>query len=204
MTNKIRNKSLVYLLITALLIAAILFAQSDCPERGWALTAETRKEVSLKNRTAGPGPGDFDESVSLDALLQPGDDRARWSEERAAVIQGYVVGVRRGGIEAANCYSLTSRDTHIYVAKSLNSPPRERVVVEVTPAIREWAGRRGLDWSESALESSLTGHWCRIEGWMLFDREHAQESENLSPASGRSWRATAWEIHPVTAITVLK
>ncbi len=142
--------------------------------------------------------------MSLDALLEPGDDRDRWSEGRAARIEGYVVGVRRGGIEAANCYSLTSRDTHIYVAHSLNARPSERVVVEVTPSIREWARERGIDWSESALESNLIGRWCRIEGWLLFDREHAQESENLSPRSVQNWRATAWEIHPVTGITVLK
>jgi hypothetical protein len=70
--------------------------------------------------------------------------------------------------------------------------------------MREWAKREGYDWSESALERLLIGRRCRIEGWMLFDREHAQESENLSPESAQNWRATAWEIHPVTSITVLK
>jgi hypothetical protein len=206
MAHKIKIKNFVYLLsiLAALVVASILFRWPDCPQGGWALTSEMRAFARLKNRTLLPGSGDFDERVTLDALLEPGDDRDRWSEGRAARIEGYVVGVRHGGIEAANCYSLRTRDTHIYVARSPNASPRERVVVEVTARLREWARRQGYDWSESALESALIGHWCRIEGWMLFDREHAQESENLSPERAQNWRRTAWEIHPVTSITVLK
>ncbi len=206
MANKIKIRNSVYLLITlaALLLTAILFARPDCPQQGWAFTTEIRAFASLKNRTVLPGPDDFDGRVTLDALLEPGDDRDRWSEGRAAKIEGYVVAVARGGIEAANCYSLRTRDTHIYVARSLSAPPRERVVVEVTPRLREWAWRQGYDWTESALESALIGRWCRIEGWMLFDLEHARESENLSPGDAQNWRATAWEIHPVTSITVLR
>ncbi|MBD0370020.1 MAG: hypothetical protein ICV60_04245 [Pyrinomonadaceae bacterium] len=162
-----------------------------------------RAFARLKNRTLLPRPDDFDERVTLEALLESGDDRDRWSEGRAARIEGYVVGVVRGGIEAANCYSLRIRDTHIYIARSLNAPPGERVVVEVTPRLREWARRQGFDWSEPALESALVGRRCRIEGWMLFDREHAQETENMSPGRASTWRATAWEIHPVTSITIL-
>jgi hypothetical protein len=206
MTNKIKIKNFALLLIilAALLVASTLFAWPDCPQQGWVLTTEMRAFVSLKNRTLLPGPVDFDERLSLETLLEPGDDRDRWSEGRAAKIEGYVVGVARGGTEAANCYSLRRRDTHIYVARHLNAPPRERVVVEVTPRMREWAKSQGYDWSESALESALIGRWCRIEGWVLFDREHAQESENLSPGVAQNWRATAWEIHPVTSISVLK
>lgn len=192
------------IILAALLAAAVLFARPDCPQSGWALTTEMRAFAGLKNRTSIPGPGDFDGRVTLETLLGPGDDRDRWSEGRAAKIEGYVVGVTRGGIEAANCYSLRTRDTHIYVARSMDASPRERVVVEVTPRLRDWAKGQGFDWSEAALESVLVGRWCRIEGWVLFDREHALESENLSPGGAQNWRATAWEIHPVTGITVLK
>jgi hypothetical protein len=205
MNSKIKLKNLVYLLIVlaALLVASILWVPHDCTRQGWGFTTEMRAFASLKNRTSLPRSDDFDERVTLEALLEPGDDRTRWSEGRAAKIEGYVVGVARGGVESANCYSLRMRDTHIYIARSLSAQPRERVVVEVTPRLREWARKQGYDWSEPALESALVGRRCRIEGWMLFDREHAQESENLSPVDARNWRATAWEIHPVTGITVL-
>jgi hypothetical protein len=77
-------------------------------------------------------------------------------------------------------------------------------VVEVTPRARERAKRRGQDWSAEALGRELVGRRCRFEGWLLFDREHADESENISPGSPRNWRATAWELHPVTAVEVLR
>ncbi len=143
MPNKITIKNFIYLLIIliALVLAVILFAQLDCPQQGWAFTTATRAFVSLKNRNLLPRSDDFDERVTLDALLEPGDDRDRWSEGRAARIEGYVVSVMRGGIEPANCYSLRMRDTHIYVARNSNAPSRERVVVEITPRLREWAGR---------------------------------------------------------------
>ena len=206
MGNKVKIKKFVVpaVLLAVLLVASALFARPDCPQQGWALTAEMRAFSALKNRTLLPSSDDFDGRVTLETLLEPGDDQDRWSEGRAARIEGYVVGVGPGGVEAANCYSLRVRDTHIYVARGLDAPPSERIVVEVTPRLREWARSQGNDWSEPALEGALVGRWCRIEGWMLFDREHARESENLSPAGARNWRATAWEIHPVMSITVLR
>jgi hypothetical protein len=47
------------------------------------------------------------------------------------------------------------------------------------------------------------GHRVRFKGWLLFDREHADEAENTKPGRAANWRATAWEIHPVTTIEVL-
>jgi hypothetical protein len=163
-----------------------------------------RAFVRLKNRTGAPTPSDFDERVTLDALLRPGDDRGRWSEARACVVEGYVVGVAPGGVEAANCYSLTNRDTHIYLAPTRESSQRGAVVAEVTPRMREWAARQGWDWSEESLRRSLMGRRCRVEGWMLFDAEHEGEAENTAPGRALNWRATAWEIHPLTRLEVLE
>ena len=185
-----------------LLAAALVLAQSNCPRQGSAFSHSTRAFVRLKNRIELPQETDFDPRVTLAALLQPGDDRSRWSTSRAATIEGYVVAVRTGGIEAANCYSLTRRDTHIDVALRPDAPPQERVVVEVTPPMREWAKRQGLDWSEPTLSRELVGRWCHIGGWLLFDSEHDGESENTAPGRIGNWRATACEIHPVTRIEV--
>jgi hypothetical protein len=77
-------------------------------------------------------------------------------------------------------------------------------VLEVTPRAREGARRRGQDWSAAALRRELVGRRCRFEGWLLFDREHADESENTAPGATGNWRATAWELHPVTSIEVLR
>jgi hypothetical protein len=194
------------LLLSAALVAAgaLAFLQSNCPAEGGALSAQTRAFVRLKNRTHRPRPEDFEARVTLDALLLPGDDRARWSEARAAAVEGYVVGVETGGIEAANCYSLTRRDTHVYLARRPDAPTREAVVAEVTPRLREWAAREGDDWSEESLRRRLMGRRCRVEGWLLYDTEHDGEAENTAPGRAPNWRATAWEIHPVTRVEVLE
>ena len=90
------------------------------------------------------------------------------------------------------------------MALSKDASPRERVELEVTPRIREWAKGQGSDWSTGALASELVGHWCQFEGWLLFDTGHDEESENLKPGVAKNWRATGWEIHPVTMIKVIR
>jgi hypothetical protein len=190
--------------LSLLPLAALLFAQAHCPQPGCAITPAKRALVRLKNRDAPPKEEDFDRRVTLAALLQSGEDRARWPALKAATIEGYVVAVGDGAIEAANCFSLTRRDTHIDVALRPDAPPRERMVLEVTPRLREWARQQGLDWSTLALKRELTGHWCSFEGWLLFDTEHAEESENIAPGRKGNWRATSWELHPVTRLRVVR
>jgi hypothetical protein len=185
----------------ALLLGTLGPAQ--CPREGCALTAATREFVLLKNREAAPKESDFDPRATLDAVLETGEDSARWSESRAAAFEGYVVEVAAGGIEASNCYSLARRDVHIHVARTASAPSRGGVVAEVTPPWAEGARARGEDWSLEALRRRLAGRRVRLEGWLLFDREHAGESENTAPGRAANWRATAWELHPVTRITIL-
>jgi hypothetical protein len=158
----------------------------------------------LKNRARPPQETDYDIQVTLGALLRPGDDRRRWAETSAARVEGYVVAVKDGSIESANCYSFFRRDTHIELALSKDASPRERVELEVTPRTRAWAREQGWDWSTGALTSELVGHWCQFEGWLLFDTGHDEESENTNPGSAKNWRATAWELHPVTSVKVIR
>ena len=190
------------------MLAACFFAGGlflltrHCPASGIAFTKERRDLHRLKNRTAGPQTSDFDEGVTLLRLLQPGNDSARWSTWRAARIEGYVVSVAAAHTELANCYC--GRDTHIHIASRPNAPPKEHVVLETTPRMEAWAKSRGWDWSVETLQRELTGRLVRVEGWLLFDSGHAMESENIAPGRPLNWRATAWEIHPVTKIEVLK
>ena len=192
------------LLGAVLLIAGLVFTESECPTQGLAISAAMRAVTDLKNRTAIPQPADFDQRVTLSAMLQPGEDQARWSVLRAANIQGYVVDVATAGIESANCYSIWSRDTHVHVALRREAPPREQVVLEISPRMQEWAFGQGWDWSEATLRRELLGHWCYFEGWLFFDTEHAAESENTAAKGPSNWRATAWEIHPVTYLRIIR
>ncbi len=64
-------------------------------------------------------------------------------------------------------------------------------MTEVTPAFR--SPRTG--WTMEVLRG-LCEHQARvrISGWLLYDYPHVRDVGN--------WRASAWEIHPVTLIEV--
>jgi hypothetical protein len=193
-----RRTALVFLLLLTTIILLWLILALNCPSAGIALTTRARDLHRLKNRTSLPTVTDFDSRVTLDALLQSGDDRDRWSNNRAARVQGEVIDVAYARPEATNCFNPCCRDIHITLATHKGAAKTEQVVVEVTPNFQ-----RG-GWSEETLQAQLVGHWCEFEGWMYFDVGHAEESENIFPGKPENWRASAWEIHPVTKITVIR
>ena len=181
-----------------LLIIFWLILALNCPNAGIALTPRARDLHRLKNRTTLPTTTDFDPTITLDALLQPGNDTNRWSTNRAARVQGEVIDVAYARPEATNCWNPCRRDIHIVIATHKDAVKIEHVVVEVTPNFQTAA------WSEATLQAQLVGRWCEFEGWLYFDAGHAEESENISPGKPDNWRATAWEIHPVTKIVVIR
>ena len=202
-----KKRTRVWLLVgvaLALLLALWLALALNCPSAGIALTKRAATLHRLKNRTTFPQAADFDSRVTLDALLQPGDDSNRWSNDRAARVQGLVIDVAYARPEATNCFNPCGRDIHINIAKHNDAGQTEQVVLEVTPRLRAWAATQGLDWSAETLHAQLVGHWVEFEGWLYFDAGHTSESENISPGKPDNWRATAWEIHPITKITVVR
>jgi len=200
-----RRRYLITLVIVFLSLAfTVVLLDRYCPASGLPLTSARRAEHLLKNRVSFPSSEDFDASVTLAALLQPGDDHSRWSDTRAARIEGYVVSVGRAGIEMANCWSPCRRDIHINVGLRTDAPANEQLIVEVTPHLQRWATANGIDWFAETLERSLVGKWVRFEGWLFYDSGHAKESANTFKEGSDLWRATAWEIHPVTRIEILR
>jgi hypothetical protein len=204
MSSLRRRIFLVAVVVVLLLVTVWLGLAQKCPSVGIALTSRARNLHRLKNRTAFPQAANFDLNVTLEKLLAPGDDTNRWSTDRAARVEGEVIDVAHAGSEATNCFNPNRRDIHILIATHKGVAKNEQVVVEVTPNWRDWASAQGLDWSEQTLHSQLVGHWVQFEGWLYFDVGHAEESENTAPRNPENWRATAWEIHPVTRITVLR
>jgi hypothetical protein len=201
----VRNRRFLLVgVVVAVLLALWLVLAVNCPSVGIAITGRTRQLHRLKNRTSLPQAADFDPRVTLDTLLQRGDDRDRWSTDRAARVQGLVIDVAHAGTEAANCFNPCRRDIHILIAKHKDAPKSEQVVLEVTPNFRDWASLQGIDWSEQTLKAQLVGRWCEFEGWLYFDVGHAEESENTVPGNSDNWRGTAWEVHPITKITVIR
>jgi hypothetical protein len=204
-------KKLVGALLLIAVVAAVLYfytQQQDggCPIMGSAKSVRVRELNELKNRTDIPAISDFDNNVSLEKLIKPGYDKNRWSTGSAGEITGYVKAVMKGGVETCNCEAqdLAGRDTHIELVTDLSETgDRGVVIAEVTPRMRKLMQDKGIDWSTETLKNKLTGRKVKIKGWLLFDFEHQRQAGNTNPNGSENWRATCWEIHPITSIEVL-
>src|SRR5579862_7911366 len=84
-------------------------------ETGDAVQPSVQALNRLKNRLTAPTRSQIDKTVTLRAMIAPGDDANRWSASRGATVVGYVAEVKPGGVETVNCHarSLRGRDTHI-------------------------------------------------------------------------------------------
>jgi hypothetical protein len=177
-------------------------AMADCPPEGDAKNDRERQLDLLKNRSELIAmPSRVAPQITLQALLKPGDDTGRHGEDGGAQITGYVADVKPGGVESCNCHAkdLAHRDTHIYIALDANhARPRQCVIVEITPRLRR------PEWAPEKIRQLILHKRVTITGWMFFDEEHKQNAVNTNSGNKNAWRATAWEIHPVTALEVLK
>lgn len=180
---------LLAVLVTAL---AAQDVYNGCPREGSAKRADARRLNVQKNRDDVPSP-DSILMVGPEQFLLGKDVTGRpFRAGRAVRTWGYVADVRPGAVETCNCGAKDGafRDTHI------------EIVAEVTPRFRAAMQRRGVDWSQRALRDRMLGRWVELEGWLFMDSFHADESANDADAHG-VWRGTAWEVHPITAWTVL-
>jgi len=176
-----------------------------CPLIGDAKSPALQKLNQLKNRYTPAAPNRFNPSITLQAVLAPGNDTSRWTPGMAAEITGFVLDVKPGGSETVNCHATdpAHTDTHIEVVLSPNdSAPTRRVIVEVTPRGRAIMAAKHppVNWSTANLRRILLGKRITVRGWMMFDAQHWNAAENTAPGHAGNWRATAWEIHPVTGL----
>lgn len=176
----------------------------SCP--GISGTAKASNVVELnKSKNRADAPASIDRSITLDKLLATGEDKQRWHMGTGVEVVGYVDKITVGGVETCNCKTTDPlfRDTHINLTlEPMNSGSKKTVIVEVTPRMRKAMAEKGTDWTTNMLRSKFLGRWVKVQGWLLFDEEHADEAENTAPGRPRNWRQTAWEVHPITAIEV--
>jgi hypothetical protein len=132
------------------------------------------------------------------------------SEGQTAEIDGYIAYVKPGGVESCNCKSQDPQymDTHIYVSATpqhANQTDKKFcLIVEVTPRVRIEQVQMGHDWATSTLISTLKpGTHVRISGYLFDDQEHRPNSVADSPSNANLWRASCWELHPVTDIQIV-
>ncbi|HTY40440.1 MAG TPA: hypothetical protein VMH79_01070 [Thermoanaerobaculia bacterium] len=186
--------------------AACLFAQSSggCPPQGDAKKEKVRKLNELRARTEEPSDDDYDDTADITALIAPGDDSQRWSNDTAVEITAFVVDVHDGGMTSANCHSAdpADHDTILDLSPGAGvSDASHRLIAVITPQWRRLMASNRIDWSTRAIRAKFVQQYVTIRGWLLWNFEAAPIAVNTAPLAGASiTRATAWEIHPVTGI----
>lgn len=190
----------------SMLVGGTLDIFNDCPPIGQ--TAETRLQTlnKDKNRYTIPSGSEINTNITVTSMLTHGDDTHRWNTSQAAQLEGYVLEVKPGGDESCNCHisDPDKIDTHIVlVADPKNTKNSQKIIIEITPRMRFLMAQQGTDWSTPAIKSIFLKHWVKVTGWLFFDEEHTNASENTKPGGIHNWRATAWEIHPITDIALI-
>ena len=188
--------NLVGLFLSLLLSAAFVLA--ECPPEGDAKQSDDQAQNVLKNRDA-DSRGSVKQDVTIDDLLADPND---CDSSVAATITGWVMEVKRGGEETANCHATEAdeQDTHIALAVNQDDPKSKWVIVEVTPRSRKAFNLGGTD----KLHDQILGKQVTITGWLFFDQVHADEATlTAKPEAKFIWRGTACEVHPVQAIVIL-
>jgi hypothetical protein len=175
-----------------------------CPPQGDATKPKARRLNESKARLDEVLDEDVDDTVTIDALLEPGDDRLRWQDGQGAEITAYVIAVRDGGMASSNCHALQGFD-HDTILELVSTPEAldraHRVSAVVTPQWRQAVASDRVDWSTAALRAHYLQRWVVVRGWLLFDFETASTALNTAALAGPSIsRATAWEIHPVASL----
>jgi hypothetical protein len=158
-----------------------------------------------KNRYSFPKKSDYLTNVNIEDLISNGDE-LHYPTNKAVILIGYVYNVKNGGVETCNCKTkdVAYRDTHIELTPDNKHTSAEyRLIVEVTPRIRAIMAARGIDWSTETLRSTIMGHTVKVSGWLFYDEEHKGQAFASAHAGNHCWRASCWEVHPVTYIKVI-
>lgn len=176
--------------------------------RGSGISATSAAQLSYlieqKNRVAIPSryePLTFAEFLTLPPL--PAEytasdwDLVRSHTQRSVRVEGYIAEVIPTMDGTTYGHLPAEGDFHLHLREMRQSgcfppgPRGEQLVAEVTPHFQPPKTR----WSYDALLDLCQRQVrVRLSGWLLHDYQHVQDVG--------VWRASAWEIHPVTKIEV--
>jgi cell division protein YceG involved in septum cleavage len=189
----------------------------NCKACGSATSPKGQNLNVLKNRDdAASNP----EEVTVAEIRNPANQTGHFDPTQQVSVIGYVASLDKGGFqETCNCGRSDLRDIHInIVAKASERNDKTKfVVVEITP---RWQEKLGMDDSAynamvAKLKTEIRHKWVKFDGWMMSDTYHITESKNTAKTTTPTcknpdtdpspcvWRATTWEVHPVTAYTVV-
>lgn len=177
-----------------------------CPLEGSAKRKNDQALNRLKNRFIFPQKSDFDAQFCWEELSKFEDDRDKFDKKKAAILRGYVLRVGISEKETCNCNSENPdfRDTHIVITPSKEKRGvLDQIIVEVTPRMRLLMKEKGIDWSQATLKK-LYGRTIEVQGWLFYDLKLGDQSAKITQKTKGVTRSTAWEIHPITNISVIR
>jgi hypothetical protein len=157
----------------------------------------------FKNQFGIPDPAKVTQVQIADLLKAV--KTSKYSNGQPVQVSGYVYMVKPGGIESCNCATKDQAfiDTHIEITPDENNTGEPyRMIVEITPRMREIMEKQGIDWSTATLKEKIMKRHITVQGWLFYDEIHEPEAYANTPANPKDWRGSCWEIHPITALTV--
>jgi len=190
------------LLTIICLVLASAISMAQCPDSGATRNHKIAQLNVLKNRNVVTDSRRA-KAITLDSVLAPGKDENRFSNTDFVVMDGWVTKFKDGGPESCNCKSryVSDWDIHIVVGKTPDSPEDSCMVVEVTAKSKIKMGITDA----RKFGRTILHHEIRIYGYMMWDFEHSKNSVNTAkPGTRDIFRKTAWEIHPVTEIDMIR
>src|SRR5260370_11279592 len=150
----------------------------------------------LKNRDTGPAL--IDHTVTLARIMTPTED-SKFKNSEGAQVTGYVAHVKAGEPqETCNCARDDIADIHIDVVldeQDANTSSKY-MIVEITPRYQDKLG------DLAALKAAIEGKMVKFTGCKMNDVVHRIKAKNTTPPGKPIWRATSWDIQPVTALYV--
>ncbi|MGP8215762.1 MAG: hypothetical protein ACLQQ4_09390 [Bacteroidia bacterium] len=146
-------------------------------------------------------PAVYNDDVTLEKMINSNDDSI-FSENDAAIIEGYIFKAVLNGPQSSDCYTedSTQYEIHVYISPvpvTKSTTLADCAIVEITP----YSIKLHPEWSLSYFNSRMANNWVVIKGWLLYDYRHKNESLASNPGKPGMNRRTVWEIHPVTDIT---
>lgn len=204
-------RKLAILLISFCCISFVSYGQTafdGCPAEGKRKATKKNAKGNVptreqglnvrKNRGTSPSAAKIVNSLTLASLISAKEE-PDLDFNKAATITAFVADVKDGEPgESCNCGRADLKDIHIAVV--LNEADRndktKHVVFEITPRFEDKLG------SFETVRNQIDGKWVKFTGWLTYDYKHRGNARNRKK-KGNIWRATAWEVHPVTSFKVV-
>ena len=156
------------------------------------------------NRTSIPQKSDIDYSATIEKMYNSKDDSI-WSEDKAAVITGYVFGAVTDKPQSCNCFTedKSKYNIKLYISPTpIKKETREAdcIIAFITP----YSLSLNKSWAEDTINLKLRGQKVTVTGWLIYDYLHKGTSIETNTNGEGPDRRTIWGLCPTTDIQLIK